>query len=142
MSDMNVVVIAGRLTADPERRTTPKGVPVVGIRIASNQYYQGEEHPVFVDVSAFGRTAEVVSEYFKKGDPILVRGSLRLDEWTTKDGDRRSKHKIVADQISFFSKNGRRSAGGANTDANTGTDGNGDAARPVTAAEEAEEIPF
>lgn len=131
MADMNVVVMAGRLTRDPVRRATAKGRAVAAFRIASNQFYQGEERPVFIDVTAFDKQAEVVAGYFKKGDPILVRGSLRLDEWTGKDGQRRSKHEIWANQVSFFAK--RRPGDG----------GDGDGAEPRVADATVEEvIPF
>lgn len=132
MADLNVVVMSGRLTRDPVKRATPKGVQVAAFRIASNQFWNGEDHPVFVDVNAFGKTADVVVEYFRKGDPILVRGALRLDQWTGKDGAQRSRHEIFAHQISFFAKGRNRGA--------SGDVQGGDGEMPMTA--ETTEIPF
>lgn len=100
MSDMNVVVMSGRLTRDPVRRSTTEGTTVAAFRIVQHPGRQSE-HPVYIDAETVGKTAEVVLDYFKKGDPILVRGRLRLDE---QDG-RHSRHiEIIADQISFYSK--------------------------------------
>lgn len=128
MADMNVVVMSGRLTRDPVRRATAKGTAVATFRIASNQFYKGEEKPVFIDVTAFDKQAEVVASYFRKGDPILVRGMLRLGEWTGKDGQRHSKHEVWANQVSFFAK--RRSGDGED----------GDGAEPRIADGPAEEV--
>jgi len=107
----NQVTIAGNLTRDPELRSMPNGQAVTGIGLAINETYKdksGEkrERVDFVDVEFFARTAEVVCQYCHKGDPILVSGRLRLDQWE-KDGQKNSKLKVIGDRMQMLG--GRRS---------------------------------
>src|SRR5678816_4951609 len=86
MASFNKVILAGNLTRDPELRYTPKGTAVAKIGLAMNRQWKDEtgqqkEEVTFVDVDAFGRQAEVISQYLKKGRPILVEGRLKLDQW-------------------------------------------------------------
>lgn len=99
MNDLNVVVISGRLTRDPVHRTTPEGEPVAVFRIVQH-HGKASEH-LYIDAEAAGEKAEVILNYFKKGDPILLRGRLRLGE---RDGHHGRHIEIDADQISFYSK--------------------------------------
>src|SRR5579872_333160 len=83
MANFNKVILAGNLTRDPELRYTPKGLAIAKIGIAINRTWKSEtgeskEEVTFVDVDAFGRTAENIGQYFKKGQPILIEGRLRL----------------------------------------------------------------
>jgi len=89
MASYNKVILVGNLTRDPELRYTPKGTAIAKIGLAINRYFTTEtgekkEEVTFVDVDIFGRTAENVGQYMRKGRPILVEGRLRLDQWDDK----------------------------------------------------------
>ena len=84
MANFNKVILAGNLTRDPELRYTPKGTAIAKIGLAINRTWKSEtgetkEEVTFVDVDAFGRTAEIIAQYLKKGRPILIEGRLRYD---------------------------------------------------------------
>src|ERR1035437_3419426 len=97
MTNFNKVIIAGNLTREPELRYTPKGTAVVKFRLAINRKWKAEdgterEDVVFVDVNGFGVRAETISQYLKKGDPLLVEGRLKLDQWNDKQtGQKRQR---------------------------------------------------
>ncbi len=112
---INTVVLMGRLTFDPELRTTPSGVSVVRFQIAVDRNYQkaGEERKAdFVDVTAWRQTADFVSRYFHKGSMIAIEGSLQTDNYTDKDGNKRKSIQVVANNVSFC---GSKSESGNNT---------------------------
>ncbi len=117
MANFNKVILAGNLTRDPELRYTPKGSAVVEIGMAINRKWKSEtgeakEEVTFVDVSAFGRTAEVIAQYLKKGRPIMIEGRLKYDQWDDKQtGAKRSKLRVVAESFEFLDS-GARSEGG------------------------------
>lgn len=101
---INVVAIMGRLTYDPELRTTPTGVSVVRFQVAVDRNFQraGEERKAdFIDVTAWRQTAEFVSKYFRKGSMIAVEGSIQTDNFTDKDGNKRKSVQVVASNVSF-----------------------------------------
>ena len=107
MSDMNVIVLFGRLTRDPQLSYTPSGTAVVDTALASNRIWKGkdgqkQEKVLFVDLRCFGRMAENINQYFKKGDPILISGSLEFDQWTAQDGTKRSRHRVVLTGFQFL----------------------------------------
>ena len=111
MPNYNRVILMGNLTRDPELRYTPSGQAVADIRIAINRRARntdGErrDSATFVDVTAWGRQAEVINEYFAKGRPIFLEGRLRLDQWTSQDGQRRSKLRVVLDNFEFITPRG------------------------------------
>ena len=97
---MNKIFLTGNLTRSPELKMTPSGVKVVNFGLASNERWtdsaSGEqrESVTFVECKAWNRTAESIFEYFKKGDPILIEGTLRFESWQTEDGQKRSRLKI------------------------------------------------
>ena len=121
MANFNRVILAGNLTRDPELRYTPKGVAIAKITLAINRTWKSEtgeqkEEVTFVDVDAFGRQAEVVGQYMKKGRPFLVEGRLKLDQWEDKNThQKQSKLKVVLEGFSFIDTKG--ADGGAFTDA-------------------------
>ncbi len=130
MANFNKVILAGNLTRDPELRYTPKGLAVAKIGLAINRNWTTEtgekkEEVTFVDVDAFGRQAEVIAQYMKKGRPFLVEGRLRLDQWEDKNThQKQSKLKVVLESFSFIdSKPG-----------DTGTPGEAPRSRPAAAA--------
>lgn len=108
MASFNKVILAGYLTRDVEIRFTPKGTAVAKFGIAVNRHWTTEagekrEEVTFVDVDCFGKTAETVSQYFRKGKPMLVEGRLKLDQWDDKQtGQKRSKLGVVMESFSFL----------------------------------------
>ncbi len=101
---LNCAVIMGRLTADPELRTTPNGVSVTSFSVAVDRSYQkaGEERQTdFIQVVAWRQTAEFVSRYFHKGSMIAVQGSIQTRNYEDKTGAKRTAVEIVADNVSF-----------------------------------------
>lgn len=128
MPSYNKVILMGNLTRDPEMRFLPSNVPVAQIGLAVNERWknkqteQWEERANFIDCEAFGRTAEVIGQYFNKGKPILIEGKLRLDQWEDKQsGQKRSKLKVVIDSFEFVG--GRDEAGGGGGGGGGGNDG-------------------
>lgn len=107
MSDMNVVVLSGRLVKDPELRFTPRGVAVASLRMASSRYYRARDaaendfkkQSLFISAEVFGKLAERVVEKRKKGDPLMVKGRLELNEWTDKEGKPRQTYRLCADEV-------------------------------------------
>lgn len=101
---INSVVIMGRLTFDPELRTTPSGVSVVQFQVAVDRNFQrqGEEKKTdFIDVTAWRQTAEFISRYFRKGSMIAVEGSIQTDNFTDNSGNKRKSVRVVANNVSF-----------------------------------------
>ena len=108
MANFNKVILAGNLTRDPELRYTPAGKAIAKFGLAVNRSWTNEagekkEEVLFIDISAFARQAEVISQYFKKGRPILIEGRLKLDTWDDKQsGAKRSKHEVILESFSFI----------------------------------------
>jgi single-strand DNA-binding protein len=117
MANFNKVILAGNLTRDPELRYTPKGTAIAKIGLAINRSWKSEtgelkEEVTFVDVEAFGRTAENIGQYLKKGRPILIEGRLRLDQWDDKQtGQKRSKLGVVMETFQFLDSKGNNDGG-------------------------------
>lgn len=105
----NRVILVGRLTADPELRQTPNGVPVCSFTLAVDRAFQSkgaERQADFIDIVAWRQTGEFVSRYFSKGKAILVEGSLQVRNYTDKNDQKRRAYEVVADQARFVeSKN-------------------------------------
>ncbi len=137
---INRVTVSGNLTRDPELRATSSGLSVLNIGMAVNdrrknqETGQWEDQPNFVDVTVFGARADALSSILSKGFKIAVDGKLRWSQWENKQGERRSKLEIIADEIELMT--GRGESGGSSSysepggDASSGTDKND------------EEIPF
>ena len=113
MASFNKVILAGNLTRDPELRYTPKGTAVARIGIACNRKWRSEtgelkEEVTFVDVDAFGKTAETIGQYLKKGRPILIEGRLRYDSWEDKQTkQKKSKLGVVLENFQFLDSGSR-----------------------------------
>ena len=103
---MNTVSLIGRLTADPELRTTTGGTPVCTVRLAINRARKDgqDQGAVFIDVVSFNRQAEAVAEHLAKGRQVAVTGRLEHRQWEGQDGSPRSRHEVVANQIDFLTK--------------------------------------
>jgi single-strand DNA-binding protein len=106
MANYNKVLLMGNLTRDPELRYTPGGTAVATFGLAVNRRFKrqdGEQvdEVCFVDITAFGRQAEVVSEYLSKGRPVFVEGRLKQDTWEAQDGQKRSKLSVTLEAFQF-----------------------------------------
>jgi single-strand DNA-binding protein len=117
MASFNRVILVGNLTRDPELRYLQSGMAVTDIGLAVNDKRKnanGEwiEETTFVDVTLWGRTAEVASEYLSKGAPALIEGRLKLDSWETQDGQKRSKLKVVGEKMQMLGARGQGGQGG------------------------------
>jgi len=118
MASFNKVILVGNLTRDPELRYTPKGMAIAKIGLAVNRNWTSEsgekkEEVTFVDVDAFGRQAETLAQYMKKGSPLLVEGRLKLDQWDDKQtGQKRSKLGVVVEGFQFLGGGNRGEGGG------------------------------
>ena len=122
---LNCAIIMGRLTADPELRTTDNGTSVTSFSVAVDRAYarQGEERQTdFINVVAWRQTAEFVTRYFRKGSMIAIHGSIQTRNYEDKNGNKRTAVEIVADRASF-----------CGSKAETGTAGAAPAARPAPA---------
>ena len=135
MASFNKVILVGNLTRDPELRYTPAGKAIAKVGMAVNRTWTSEsgekkEEVTFVDVDIFGRTAENVSQYMRKGSSMLIDGRLRLDQWDDKQtGQKRSKLGVVAESVQFLGSP-RGAEGGAPAPAAASRP------RPATAAPE------
>ncbi len=115
MANLNKVMLIGNITRDPEIRYTPKGTALVDLGLAVNRRYTADngekrEETTFVDVTLWGRTAEIANEYLKKGRSVYIEGRLQLDTWEDKTtGQKRSKIKIVGEEMQML---GSREGGG------------------------------
>ncbi len=118
MANFNRVILAGNLTRDPELRYTPKGTAIARIGMAINRSWKNDagetkEEVTFVDVDAFGRQAEVIAQYMRKGRPLLIEGRLKLNQWEDKNThQKQSKLTVVLDAFSFIDSRGGESGGG------------------------------
>jgi single-strand DNA-binding protein len=122
---LNVVLLLGHLTRDPELRYTPNGAAVAQFGLGVNRRWKNgagelQESPVFVEVVAWGKQAETVATYLTKGRPVVVEGRLQLDQWETEAGERRSRLKVVANRVTFLGRGARVEAP---TDGEPPTDG-------------------
>jgi len=108
MASYNKVLLLGNLTRDPEVRYTPKGTAVTDLGIAVNRQYtldtgEKREEVTFVDVTFWGRTAEVAAEYLRKGRSVFIEGRLQLDTWDDKQtGQKRSKLKVMGEAMQML----------------------------------------
>ncbi|MDR0428767.1 MAG: single-stranded DNA-binding protein [Puniceicoccales bacterium] len=107
MASFNKVIIVGNLTRDPELRVIPNGTSVCRFTLAVSRQFRNtdgssREEVLFIDVDSFGRQADTISRFMTKGKPILVEGRLKLDQWETPNGEKRSKILIVVENFQFL----------------------------------------
>ena len=101
---MNSITLTGRLTADPEVRGTKTGT-ASRLAVQRRRSRDGEDRgAVYVDVVCFGGLAESCGEYLSKGRQVAASGRLEHDEWETEGGERRSRHKVIADEVEFLAR--------------------------------------
>jgi single-strand DNA-binding protein len=146
MANLNKVFLMGNLTRDPELRATAGGTNVCKFGLAINRKWTGsngqaQESVCFVDVTAFGRQAEVINQYCTKGKPLFVEGRLEYSTWQSQDGQKKNKLEVIVENFQFIGAAGSKEGGG-------GRAGKSDDARAPAEAgggfgeEAAGEIPF
>lgn len=151
MGSYNKVLLMGNLTRDIEVKYTPSNQAVANLGLAVNRRYrtrEGEdrEETTFVDCEAWGTTAEIMKKYLHKGRPVFIDGRLKLDQWQDKDGNNRSKLRVVVENFQFVDSRG----GGGGGDSGGGGGGGGaqrqtasvDAGGPVHEPISEDDIPF
>ncbi len=158
MAYLNKVFLIGNLTRDPELRVTPKGTAICQFGIAVNRQFKDEsgatrDETTFVDIEAWGKQGELVSKYLTKGSLAMVEGRLKLDQWEDKtSGQKRSKIKVVLDNVQFLSTRGGGGGGGGGSAPADGIDQTtperhappprGGSAKPAAQENLDEDVPF
>jgi len=115
----NKIILAGNLTRDIEVRYSQSGAAIGNTAIATTRKFKSQtgeqkEEVLFVDITFFGRTAEVANQYLRKGSKILVDGRLKLDQWTAADGNKRSKHSVTVESMTMLGSKNDDAQGGYN----------------------------
>jgi len=111
----NKVILVGNLTRDVELKYTPNGTAIAKFGLATNRTYKdsmsgdNKQEVMFIDITVFGRSAEVANQYLKKGKKVLIEGRLVLDQWVDANGNKRSKHSIVAERVQFMDNKNQNS---------------------------------
>ena len=119
MASFNKVILVGNLTRDPELRYTPKGTAVARLGLAVNRQWktdtgEAREEVTFIDIDAFGRQAEVIGQYCKKGRPLMIEGRLKYEQWDDKQtNQKRSKLMVVLESFQFLGDGNRGGGEGA-----------------------------
>lgn len=152
MASLNKVFLIGNLTRDPELRVTPKGTSICQFGLAVNRQYKDDsgatrEEVTFVDIEAWGKQGELVAKYLTKGSPAMVEGRLRLDQWDDKQtGQKRSRLKVVLDNVQFLGSRGSGGGGGGGAPAEGEGSGSSapapKAAKPPAPEGGDEDVPF
>jgi single-strand DNA-binding protein len=106
-ANFNKIILVGNLTRDPQMSYLPSNTPVVELGMAVNRKYrtqdgQQREDTCFIDCRAYGKQAETLNQYVRKGQPLLVEGRLQYDTWEAKDGTKRSKHRVFIENFQFM----------------------------------------
>jgi len=113
----NKVILVGNLTRDVELKYTPSGTAIAKFGLATNRTYkdsvtgENKQEVMFIDITVFGRSAEVANQYLAKGRKVLVEGRLVLDQWVDSTGQKRSKHSIVAEKVQFMDSKAQTNEG-------------------------------
>ncbi len=104
----NKIILIGNLTRDPEMRYTPQGTSVCNFGLAVNRKYKqaddSKEEVMFINIVVFGKQADTCGQYLNKGSSALIEGRLKENRWETDDGQKRSKHEVVAQSVRFLSR--------------------------------------
>ena len=113
MANVNRVFLIGNLTREPELRHLPNGTPLCEFGMAINRKWKGkdgqdQDETCFVECQIWARRGEVLAQYFHKGDPIYIEGRLKYDAWENKEGQKRSKLCVVAENFEFLNSGGGR----------------------------------
>jgi|TARA_B110000881_G_C18479897_1_gene465934 single-strand DNA-binding protein len=153
MPNYNKVILMGNLTRDPEVKYTSGGTAIAKLGMAINRTWtnkegQKQEETTFVDVDAFGRQAEVIGQYLKKGRPVMIEGRLKLDQWDDKQtGQKRSKLGVTLEGFQFLDSRGEGGGGGGGgqgyqSDAPAAGASSASASAPAANIPEDDDVPF
>ncbi len=158
MANFNKVLLMGNLTRDPQLSYLPSQTPVVEFGIATNRKFKKQdgtmgEDTCFVDCRTFGKQAETINTYLKKGNPIFVEGRLQYDQWQAPDGTKKSRLRIFVENFQFLPKGGSQgnqgggydessNAGGYGESSGAGGYGGGDMGGPPQPEVPNDDIPF
>jgi len=113
----NKVILVGNLTRDVELKYTPTGTAIAKFGLATNRTYkdnvtgENKQEVMFIDITDFGRSAEIANQYLRKGRRVLIEGRLVLDQWVDQTGQKRSKHSIVAEKVQFMENKSSEQSG-------------------------------
>jgi single-strand DNA-binding protein len=145
MASLNKVLLMGNLTRDPQLSYLPSQTAVVEFGMAMSRKFKKQdgsmgEDTCFVDCRMFGKRAETINKYFKKGEPIFVEGRLQFDQWQSQDGSKKSKLRVFVENFEFIGKGGGRSRQSGSGTAESGDFGGGDMEVPYGAGDD--DIPF
>ena len=147
MANFNKVLLMGNLTRDPQLSYLPSQTPVVDFGLAVNRKWTSKEgeskdEVMFVDCRAFGRPAETLNKYMRKGRPLFVEGRLSFEQWTAQDGSKKSRHRVVVENFQFLG--GPPGAGGGAEPAADSQEAPGetDQQGPAKTKNSADDIPF
>lgn len=141
MASLNKVILIGNLTRDPEVRYTPKGSAVCDLGLAVNRRYTTEsgerqEEVTFLDVVLWGKQAELAGQYLHKGRSVFIEGRLQMDTWEDKaSGQKRSKIKIVSENMQFMDSKGAGGGGGPRGGGEHDEEGGGPSRPPARPAQ-------
>lgn len=107
MASFNKVILIGNLTRDPDLRVTNSGLSICKLGLAVNRNYttkegESKDETTYVDIDAFGKQAEILSKYMQKGKPLMIEGRLKLDQWESNEGQKRSKLGVVLENFQFI----------------------------------------
>lgn len=107
MASFNKVILIGNLTRDPDLRVTNSGLSICKLGLAVNRNYttkegEAKDETTYVDIDAFGKQAEILSKYMQKGKPLMIEGRLKLDQWESNEGQKRSKLGVVLENFQFI----------------------------------------
>ncbi len=151
MASFNRVVLVGNLTRDVELRRTPQGTAVTDIGLAVNERVKRNEEWVdevnFFDITLWGRTAEVASEYLTKGSSVLIEGRLKYETWSQEDGTKRSKVKVVGEKMQMLGGKGGGGGGPSPSGSHSGSNSASQPAQPTyqqaaSSPPPADDVPF
>ena len=111
MANLNKVLLMGNMTRDPQLSYLPSQTPVVEFGLATNRKWnsqdgQQREEVCFIDCRAYGRMADTINKYCKKGRPLMIEGRLSFDQWEAQDGTKRSKHRVTVENFTFVDSRG------------------------------------
>jgi single-strand DNA-binding protein len=143
-ASLNKVLLMGNLTRDPEVRYTPKGTAVGDLGLAVNDSYKAQDGTIketvtFINVEVWGRQAETCKQYLTKGRPVFIEGQLRLDQWESPQGEKKSQLRVRADRVQFLGGGGGGQGGGSGRTSSSGGGGapGEQAAKPARPAAQA-----
>jgi len=145
MASYNKVILLGNLTRDPQLSYLPSQTAVVDFGLATNRRWKGQDgserdETCFVDCRMFGRRAEVINQYLKKGNPLFVEGRLTFDSWQGQDGTKRSKLRVTVENFEFIGGGG--SGGGGNSGGQRSAGAAGPSQVPEAPLPPDDDIPF